>query len=80
MSKQSEILNETLEAVNKNNMITVSFSNRERIIIKNMMEQYAKQCAKASLNEASNKIPYDGTDKKMVLDSIITNPENIILL
>nr|DAG72858.1 MAG TPA: hypothetical protein [Caudoviricetes sp.] len=52
MNRDSEILNIVLEAVNKNNAITVSFSNRERIIIKTMMKQYAEECVKASLEKA----------------------------
>lgn len=64
MSRQSEILNRTLEAVNKNNAITVSFSNREKIIIKNMMEQYAKDCCKASLEKASENANLKVTTSK----------------
>ncbi|AZA49763.1 hypothetical protein EG346_16950 [Chryseobacterium carnipullorum] len=44
------------------------------------MKIYSEQCIKASLDKASEKLPYDSMDEKMLLESIITNKDNIILL
>lgn len=80
MSKQSEILYNTLEAVNKNNAIIVSFSNREKIIIKKMMEQYAKEVVQASLEKASEKTSLIENETSYVKQSEINVEENIVLL
>lgn len=77
MKRHSQIIIDTLESTNKNNAITVTFSNYEKVIIKNMMKQYAKECVKASLNKACE-------NAKILLNTIdeetIDNEENIILL
>lgn len=40
----NDILKQTLEKVNKNNAITLTFSPYQRVIIKKMMQEYAKIC------------------------------------
>lgn len=82
--KTSEVLKSTLEEVNKNNAITVSFSNYEKVIIKNMMKQYAVHCIRASFEEAYKTATlnldfYESSDYE-VLNKSITKESNIILL
>ena len=71
MSRLDEIIN----TVTANGMREITVERAKQIAV-----EYATECTEASLEEASEKLPYDNIDEKMLLESIITDKQNITLL
>lgn len=77
-----QIFKNTISEYNKNasDINKFKFSEFEKIVFKNMMEGYAEQCIKASLECAKRTIELREEDGYFFESKTITNSENIVLL